>query len=74
MWDSTPVGALTHGSGLDGTNPLPRHISRDYYIRNGRPSLVLSVGILVILLGVAMGVGLAWCSIGSSEPDFLEDQ
>ena len=37
----TPVGALTHGSGLDGNDPLPRHVSRDYYIRNGRPSLVL---------------------------------
>ena len=41
MWDPTPVGALSHGSGLDGNDPLPRHVSRDYYIRNGRPSLVL---------------------------------
>ena len=38
---SVSVGALTHGSGLDGNDPLPRHVSRDYYIRNGRPSLVL---------------------------------
>ena len=41
MWDPTPVGALSHGSGLDGNDPLPRHISGDYYIRNDRPSLVL---------------------------------
>ena len=41
VWDPTPVGALSHGSGLDGNDPLPRHVSRDYYIRNGRPSLVL---------------------------------
>ena len=41
MWDPTPVGALSHGSGLDGNDPLPRHVSREYYIRNGRPSLVL---------------------------------
>ena len=26
----TPVGALFHGPGLDGNDPLPRHISRDY--------------------------------------------
>ena len=41
MWDPTPVGALSHGSGLDGNDPLPRHVSREYYIRNGKPSLVL---------------------------------
>ena len=41
MWDPTPIGALSHGSGLDGNDPLPRHISWDYYIRNDRPSLVL---------------------------------
>ena len=41
MWDPTPVGALSHGSGLDGNDLLPRHVSRDDYIRNGRPSLVL---------------------------------
>ena len=40
MWDPTPVGALSHGSGLDGNDPLPRHIS-GFIIRNGRPSLVL---------------------------------
>ena len=28
-----------------------------------------TVGILVLALGVAMGSGLAWCSIGTSEPD-----
>ena len=32
---------LSHGSGLEGNDPLPRHTSRVYYIRNGRPSLVL---------------------------------
>ena len=40
----TPVGALTHGSGLDGNDPLPRHISGISFIimsRNGRSSLVL---------------------------------
>ena len=41
MWDPTPVGALSHGSGLEGNDPLPRQTSRVYYIRNGRPSLVL---------------------------------
>ena len=30
--------------------------------------------ILVILLGVAMGAGLAWGSIGTNEPDSGEDQ
>ena len=40
MWDPTPVGALSHGSGLDGNDPLPRHVS-GFIIRNGRPSLVL---------------------------------
>ena len=38
----TPVGALSHGSGLEGNDPLPRHTSRVvYYLGNGRPSLVL---------------------------------
>ena len=40
----TPVGALTHGSGLDGNDPLLRHISGISTMlmnRNGRPSLVL---------------------------------
>ena len=40
----TPVGALTHGSGLDGNDPLPRHVSGITTMlmsRNGRPSLVL---------------------------------
>ena len=41
MWDPTPVGALSHGSGLEGNDPLLKHTSRVYYIRNGRPSLVL---------------------------------
>ena len=41
MWDPTPVSALSHGSGLDGNDPLLRHVSRECYIRNGRPSLVL---------------------------------
>ena len=41
MWDPTPVGAFSHGSGLDGNDPLSRHISREHYIRNGKPSLVL---------------------------------
>ena len=40
MWDPTPVGALSHGSGLDGNDPLPNHVS-GFIIRNGRPSLVL---------------------------------
>ena len=40
MWDPTPVGALSHGSGLDGNDPLLRHVSGSI-IRNGRPSLVL---------------------------------
>ena len=40
MWDPTPIGALSHGSGLDSNDPLPRHIS-GFIIRNGRPSLVL---------------------------------
>ena len=40
----TPVGALSHGPGMDGNDPLSRHISRVIIIfifRNGRPSLVL---------------------------------
>ena len=41
MWDPTPIGALAHGSSLDGNDLLPRHVSREYYIMNGRPSLVL---------------------------------
>ena len=41
MWDPTPVGALSHGSSLDGNNALPGHVPRSYYCRNGRPSLVL---------------------------------
>ena len=44
MWDPTPVGALSHRSGLDGNDPLPRHISGISTIlmsRNGRPNLVL---------------------------------
>ena len=41
VWDPTLVGALSHGSGLDGNDTLSRHVSREYYIRNGRPSLVL---------------------------------
>ena len=32
------------------------------------------MGILVLALGVAMGAGLAWCRIGTSEPTFGEDQ
>ena len=40
MWDPTPVGALPHRFGLDGNDPLPRHVS-GFIIRNGRPSLVL---------------------------------
>ena len=32
------------------------------------------MGILVILLGVTMGAGLVWGSIGTNEPDFGEDQ
>ena len=40
MWDPTPVGALSHGSGLDGNDPLLRHAS-EFIIRNKRPSLVL---------------------------------
>ena len=40
MWDPTPVGALSHGSGLDGNDPLPRHVS-GFIIRNDRPSFVL---------------------------------
>ena len=40
MWDPTPIGALSHGSGLDGNDPLPRHVS-GFIIRNGRPSVVL---------------------------------
>ena len=41
MWDPTPIGALSHGSGLDDNDPLLRHISRVYYVRNGSPSLVM---------------------------------
>ena len=41
MWDPTPVGALSHGSGLEGNDPLLKHTSRVYYVRNGRPSLML---------------------------------
>ena len=41
MWDPTPVGALSHGSGLEDNDPLPRHTSRVYYVRNSKPSLVL---------------------------------
>ena len=40
----TPVGALIHGSGLDGNDPLPSHvfgITTMLMSRNGRPSLVL---------------------------------
>ena len=37
----TPVGALSHGPGMNGNDPLPRHISGFSIIRNGRPSLVL---------------------------------
>ena len=40
MWDPTPVGALSHGSGLNGNDPLPRHVS-GIIIRNGRLSPVL---------------------------------
>ena len=32
VWDPTPIGALSLGSGLDGNDPLPRHISRVYYL------------------------------------------
>ena len=32
VWDPTSVGALTHGPGLDGNDPLPRRISRVYYL------------------------------------------
>ena len=41
---STPVSALSHGYGLDGNDPLPRHIYGISFIimsRNGRSSLVL---------------------------------
>ena len=40
----TPIGALSYGPGMEGNDPLPRHISRVIIIflfRNGRPSLVL---------------------------------
>ena len=40
----TPIGALSHVSGLDGNDPLLRHISGISFIimsRNGRSSLVL---------------------------------
>ena len=38
----TPVGALSHGPGMDGNDPLPRHASRVVlYLGNGRLSLVL---------------------------------
>ena len=41
MWDPTPIGALTHGPSLDGNDLLLRHVSRVYYDRNDRASLVL---------------------------------
>ena len=37
----TPVGALSHGLGMDGNDPLPRHTSRVIIFRNGKPSLML---------------------------------
>ena len=41
----TPVGALSHGPGLDGNDPLPRHTSTVVlYLGNGRPSLALGDG------------------------------
>ena len=41
MRDPTPVGAFTHGPGLDGNDPIPRHASRGYYYMNDKVSLVL---------------------------------
>ena len=32
VWDPTPVGALSHGSDLDGNDLLPRHVSSVYYL------------------------------------------
>ena len=31
VWDPMPVGALTCRPGLDGNEPLPKHVSRVYY-------------------------------------------
>ena len=41
MWDPTPVGAMSHGSGLDGDDMLPRHVSRVIIIGMAEPSLML---------------------------------
>ena len=37
VWDSTPIGALTHGPNLHGNDPLPKHVSTVYYLL-GSPS------------------------------------
>ena len=31
VWDPMPASALSHGSSLDGNDPLLRHVSRVYF-------------------------------------------
>ena len=40
MSDPTPIGTPSLRSGLDGNDPLPRHVS-GFIIRNCKPGLVL---------------------------------
>ena len=49
MWDPTPVGALSHGSGLDGNYPVLRHISGIIIV--GMADLVLCWGTITLIWG-----------------------
>ena len=51
----TPVGALSHGPGLDGNDPLPRHVSRVIIIFIvGMADLVWCSGTITLLWGGVM--------------------
>ena len=52
VWDPTPVGALSHGSGLDGNDPLPRHIYGIIVL--GMADLVLCSGTIALIWGGVM--------------------
>ena len=51
----TPVGALSHGPGMDGNDPLPRHIARVIIIFIlGMADLVWCSGTITLLWGGVM--------------------
>ena len=63
MWDPTPVCALSHGFGLDGNDPLPRHVFGSIIL--GLADLVLCSGTITLIWGgsddIKLGVVRGYC-------------